>query len=254
MSIYDNEKFLERFGKLYSSPRTNSFSSGRRAQWTEDEWRSWFTFKYGEGRFDYLLDSLFGNCQTLESISQELGVTRERVRQWRNKIRKWRPEFVSQRTQRKYCTILNRPNIAAKHVKNFIPSPAMAYCMKRAKEEGLEVSLVSNVNYRIKSAYLTINNRLWRVHSIAGTHRYHTNHAYYHVGNFKQDHPRIVCCFDGSQWTAFIFPLGVSRAKSIYIPTDLDWPVYHNKYPAIDWKLYREAWHLLRKRGEKKLA
>ena len=220
--------------------------------WTYERWPSWFKKKYGEEQFDFLTESLFDQCQTLEAVGQHFGVSHERVRQWRNIIRKWKPELVSQGTQRKYCNILARPNLWMEAEKKFILSPAVAYCKKRAEEEGLKVELKrrEKYSYLFNKSALVIEGKLCRI----SFNRiiWHTSECsqrlYFHCQNSRRkcDY-KIICCLYNSIWTNFIFPREVLRTRRmIYIPVDLDRPSRAGPKPAIDWKLYREAWDLLR--------
>lgn len=220
--------------------------------WTYERWQSWFKEKYGEEQFDFLTESLFDQCQTLEAVGQHFGVSRERVRQWRNIIRKWKPELVSQRTQRKYCNILARPNLWVQAEKKFILSPAMAYCKQKAEAEGLKVEFKRYGKiYRFSKSVLVIENKLCRIsfnQNIWNCNRRLTRFYFHcHVSRQKCDY-QIVCLLHNSIWITFIFPREVLPAKQmIYIPVDLDRPTHRGPKPAIDWKLYREAWHLLRR-------
>ncbi len=212
---------------------------------TYGDWEEWFIKKYSRERLDYLLDSLFNNCQTLEAISQTFRVTRESVRLWRKRIRQFKPQFTSQRTQRKYCTLLKLPNRIAEAEKNFIPSPAIAYCIERAKAEGLDVSLVWS-GERFLRWRLLINGQHFYVNQITHSYAYNPSLVYYHFGICLFDKGHIVCVFDGSTWAAFVFPQGILTKKYYFIPVDLDRAYNWGPCRAIDWKFYREAWHLLR--------
>lgn len=218
---------------------------------TFEGWRTSFETRYGAGKFDYLSEAFFGNCQTLEAIGGQFGVTRESVRQWRNKIRHWRPEFVSQRTQRKYCTLLKLPERIEAAKAEFAPPPALVYCKQRAEEIGCKVEFVRRETLSIIFTLnkLLIDGELWRVSSINSIFR-QGSRGYFQFDNCVNKN-RIVCCFHDEKPIAFILPMSVLTpfGNSIYIPVDLEKPVYQGRPHRVDWKFYREAWHLLKKTG-----
>jgi len=136
--------------------------------------------------------------------------------------------------------------------KKFILSPAMAYCKQKAEAEGLKVEFKRYGKiYRFSKSVLVIENKLCRIsfnQNIWNCNRRLTRFYFHcHVSRQKCDY-QIVCLLHNSIWITFIFPREVLPAKQmIYIPVDLDRPTHRGPKPAIDWKLYREAWHILRR-------
>jgi len=206
--------------------------------------------KYGVGSYQRLVDLLNNNCNSYGSIGKEFGVSRERIRQWRNRFlleQGWERNGHRRIT---YCAISKKAN-GPHH-------PRLQFIIEKLAEIGLvgkPVIARSGKTLRKRFNIISVNGYRCKIYHIPNPHDFGNGQLYYEFFRTKSmrgvrekdyDFGIFIC---GEH--IFIAPWKLLKSefpnKSIYIPQSFENFGYKNHYPKIDWRQYRDAWHLLRR-------
>lgn len=220
--------------------------------WPMKAYKANFDKLHGEGSLNKLVELLSAPCNTYKDIGKVFGVSRERVRQWRVRFAK---EFNWDQTgyqRRNVCTIqhviqraIDAPNSSISQV-----------FMDKLEAVGLTGKPVISITNHKRSNTLSVNGYRCKLNlrktavriSAAYRYLYYNFYTNGNLGDMDMYNFQLFGCGDNDVYViptnliCFHYPKG-----RIYIPTSLDNYGWNNIFPKIDWRKYKNAWHLLNK-------
>lgn len=218
------------------------------------QWEAWFDRKYGVGMSAQLLSMLKTNCVRYAEIGEKFGVTRERVRQWRNLIAKWYGLPTERGVRPRLCSI---ERAASRQ-----PPELLDRILRALRSRGLDAKPYiyrgsGGRGWRANARQVSVNGRLCHVLQASVVSRLGglRTTGYYHFRFRRHFASReFILCFG---WDvplktaeAYVLPTAVLAQvyrdkQSFYIPVSYENYGYNNHYSRIHWQDYREAWHLI---------
>ena len=220
---------------------------------TPQQWQA--DFEMNHGPIADLVALLRQNCNTYQTISDKYGVTREMVRQWRNKIAPWFDLPTEKYIREKTCTL--------QRLLSSSPPLKVQPIFEALKARGLTPKLY--ITRRPVTGYRHLNvTRHQRILFLNGYKcrlswtKALSNHptSYWHVRFSKHTIEPFILVFLGDPiQTAYVFPRDFllrtyplqSKKGEVYIfiPLSGESSGYRNHFSRIHWPDYKEAWHLL---------
>lgn len=213
--------------------------------------------------FDRLVE-LFGNdCTSFADIAREFGITRERVRQiYQQYFTRVFPNRSGGRVRRKLCALKTnavRKGDFSSGVPQLLTRIAEIVCSRGYVCNKIPKGIKGNYIAAFKTSSLSINGKICGVHCLMNEYRTPRRKSKYtlfllrRTSVEKYDFLIILRQIEtNEQW--FVVPVPVllgswdtaKKKKTFYI-RDKKIPVYHNRYPKIEFWDYLDAWHLLQK-------
>ena len=211
--------------------------------WTPQMWQ--LNFEATHGPLADLVSLLRQNCNTYESIGNKYGVTRERVRQWRNKIAPWFDLPTEKYIRTKTC--------ALQRLLSSPPPVKIQPIFEALKARGLTPKLY--ITRRPVKRILFLNGHKCRLSWIKTLSKSNHPTSYWHARFSRSTQELFFLVFLGDPIQAiYVFPRDIlfgaySKDKNgniyCFIPASGEPSGYNNIFPRIHWPDYKEAWHLL---------
>ena len=209
-------------------------------QWQAD-------FERVHGPLADLVSLLRQNCNTYQTIGDKYGVTRERVRQWRNKIAPWFDLPTEKFIREKTCTLqrlLSNP-----------PPVKIQPIFEALKARGLTPKLyITRRPTILHQRILFLNGHKCRLSWCKAIGAYPGLYWHTRFSNHTKE-PFLLFFLGDPIQTAYVFPrdflLRTHPLQSkkgevyIFIPLSGESSGYRNHFSRIHWPDYKEAWHLL---------
>lgn len=203
------------------------------------------------------LVSLFRqNCNTYQTIGDKYGVTREMVRQWRNKIAPWLDLPTEKNIRRKTCNLQrllsSPPPVKIQPIFEVLKARGLApklYITRRP------INGYKHLNVTRHKKILFLNGHKCRL-SWCKTTGAHPTILYWHTRFSKHTkEPFVLVSLGDPIESIYVFPRDVllqthpSQSEKgevhIFIPISGEPSGYRNHFSRIHWPDYKEAWHLL---------
>ena len=252
-AVYEWIGRLRRYGVPIQRRKTvKDIASMDRAE-LMSTWGEVFNRKYGPDALDRLVRMLDKNCMTMADIGKEFGVTRERVRQWRVRLARFKPGWsLASHHRRKMCTW---QRATAK------PFPGkLASIAEAIRERGMTPKLYiyrSGLYLKVSGRAIVINGM--RCHPARSRRAWDFNKSrtqYWHfTARYRSPElTHLFICGDPIE-AIYVVPDAIIKpfGESIFIPTG-DRTARNISKNRFDWEQYREAWHLLERPKREELA
>ena len=208
-----------------------------------------FDERHGAGKFERLLKLLFDGCSTMDWIGRRFGITRQRIDQIYDGIRRLNPEIGSGRSRRNSCSIVRG---AART--EFTPTTLTVW--REARRRGLTVEPIRRVGLsESHRGRLLISGIVCKVRLLGKPWRWifknkSTRGSYYRTSTPYSGTEFLIAITPEPDNQLYIIPTAEISGRNIYI-AEKNWPITdHRAAPRFKYAKYRDAWHLLMRNGE----
>ena len=208
-------------------------------QWQAD-------FETAHGPIADLVALLRQNCNTYKTIGDKYGVTREMVRQWRNKIASWFDLLTEKHIRQKTC--------ALQRLFSSPPPIAIQPLFEALRNRGLNPKLyITRRPETLHNRVIYLNGHKCHVSWIK-TLSYYPK-PYWHVQVSKSSLEPFFLTFIADPIRAvYVFPRNIifqacnKNSTDLFIQLSGEPSGYNNNFPRIHWPDYKEAWHLVERK------